>query len=241
MNLLREFLIFFLRIFFGIYFFAFGKPKISPIFKKLLAKYQSGGFGEFFSYIRVWDAPFQTIEKVTPKSGKIIDLGCGEGILTNYLALSSKRRKMLGVEIDKERIALADKGVKNVVFKYGDITKFTIPKCDAIVLSHVLHHLNSYKDQEILLNKCVSLLSKKGKLIIVEVDTKPVFKYILSLLTDYFLVPWLFDRKIYERTYFRNKKNWKLLFKKLGLKPSTFVAHKGKPFSHVVFVAQKVK
>ncbi|KKR88172.1 MAG: hypothetical protein UU32_C0001G0008 [Candidatus Woesebacteria bacterium GW2011_GWB1_41_10] len=239
MNLLREIVILVLRLFFGFYFFVFGRPRIPPTLKKLLTKYQSGGFSEFFSYIRVWDAPFEVVEKVTPKEGLIIDLGCGEGILTNFLGLSSKRRKIIGVEIDKERILLADKKISNVSFSYGDVTKFRLPKSNVIILSHLLHHLSSYKDQEELLKRCVSALTGMGRLVIVEVDTRPPLKYLTSLLTDYFLVPWLFDRKIYERTYFRRRNEWLLLFDKLGLKSRTIIAHKGKPFSHIVFVCQK--
>lgn len=238
MKLLRETVIFFLRIFFGAYFSVFGKPKIPQILKVLLAKYQNGGFSEFFSLIRVWDAPFEIIEKATPREGVIIDLGCGEGLLTNYLGLSSRKRKMIGVEIDKERIFQADKNIPNVIFKYGDATKFRLIKSDAIILSHLLHHLSSYKQQDELLKKCVYNLKKGSKLIIAEVDTRPISKYLISLLTDYFLVPWLFDRKIYERTYFRSRKDWLLLFSELGLKSKSIVAHKDKPFSHVVFVCE---
>lgn len=241
MNLLREIVIFFLRVFFGLYFWIFGKPNIPPLLKKVLSKYQNGGFGEFFSYIRVWDAPFEIVERVVPKKGFIIDLGCGEGILTNYLGLASESRKMIGVEIDRERILLADKQIKNVSFRHGDVTKFSLPKSDVIILSHLLHHLTSYKDQEILLKKCASMLAKNGKLIIVEVDTNPPLKYLISLLTDYFLVPWLFDRKIYERTYFRSRKEWLSLFKKLGLRAKIIIAHKRKPFSHIIYVATPLR
>jgi len=228
-----------LRTFFNFYFFFFGKPRISCSLKKVLSLYETGGFGEFFSFIRVWDAPFDEIEKVVPKKGVITDLGCGEGILTNFLAISSSERKLTGIEIDKERIVQADKGISNTSFVYGDVTKVKIPKSDAIIFSHLLHHLPSYKKQEELLSKSLESLNSNGSLIVVEVDTKPLFKYVTSLLTDYFLVPWLFDKKIYERTYFRNRSEWTSLFQKYGLKVKTFRVDQGKPFSHVIYFLSK--
>lgn len=235
MKLLRQIVIFLLRVFFGVFFFIFGKPKTSPNLKKVIAMYKSGGFGEFFSYIRIWDAPFDEIEKVVPKKGIITDLGCGEGILTNFLAISSTKRKLIGIEIDKERITQADKGIFNAFFEYGDVTKVKIPKSDAIVLSHLLHHLSSYEKQEELISKCLGSLKKSGCLIVVEVNTKPFFKYLMSLLTDYFLVPWLFDRKIYERTYFRSRSEWTLLFRKYSLTVKIYKADQNKPFSHIIY------
>jgi uncharacterized protein len=239
MRILREVVIFLLRVFFDVYFFVFGKPEVSPNLKKVLAMYKSGGFEEFFSYIRIWDAPFNEIEKNVPKSGTITDLGCGEGILTNFLAISSFKRKLVGIEIDKERINQANKGIPNVSFKYGDVTKIEIPKSDVIIFSHLLHHLSSYKKQEDLINTSLKSLKKDGYLIIVEVDTKPFLKYLISLLTDYLLVPWLFDRKIYEKAYFRNSSEWTQLFQKYSLKVKILRADRGRPFSHVIYLLRK--
>jgi len=234
-------MIFLLRTFFNFYFFFFGKPKISCSLKKVLSLYETGGFEEFFSFIRVWDAPFEEIEKVVPKKGVITDLGCGEGILTNFLAFSYSERKLIGIEIDKERIIQADKKIPNTSFRYGDVTKTSIPKSDAIILSHLLHHLSSYKQQEKVLVKCQKSLNKGGCLIIIEVDTRPFLKYIVSLLTDYFLVPWLFDRKIYERAYFRNRKDWTSLFNKYDLIVKIASAHRGKPFSHIIYYLRRAE
>src|SRR5688572_9983315 len=74
-----------------------------------------------FIPIRFWDAPFLEVEKLIPKKAVILDLGCGEGFFTNFLALSSKNRKLIGVEIDKDRIKKANHKLVNAKFKNGDI------------------------------------------------------------------------------------------------------------------------
>ena len=240
MRLLRGLTVLVLRIFFGIYFFVFGKPKISKDLKRTLNKYKDGVFGEFFSFIRVWDAPFEEINKLIPKRGVITDLGCGEGILVNYLAISSKKRKLIGIEIDKNRIKMANKDISNVSFKFGDITKVKIQKSNIIILSHVLHHLISFKHQIIILKNCCKALKNDGKLIIVEVNPKFSFKYLVTWTVDHFLVPILFEKRLYSPIYFRKKTDWEILLKELGFEVESKNVEKGKPFSHVLFIATKI-
>lgn len=239
MLILRQIVISLLRIFFNLYFLVFGKPKISGSLKKVLSFYETGGFGEFFSFIRVWGAPFEEIAGVVPKKGLIVDLGCGEGILTNYLAFLFPAQKYLGVDIDKKRISLADKGLPNASFKFGDVTKLAIPPCNGIILSHLLHHLESFEKQEKLIEKCYHNFKKNGVLVITEVDNKPFTKYLISTLTDYILVPILFNGKIYERAYFRKKEQWLILLQRVGFKVKVIEANRGKPFSHIIFKCTK--
>lgn len=238
--MLRGLVVIFFRFFFWLYFFVFGKPEISINLKKTLNEYKDGVFGEFFSFIRVWDAPFEEINKIVPRRGNIIDLGCGEGILTNYLAISSVARKLIGIEIDKKRLKMANKNISNVSFKFGDITKVKIQKSDAIILSHVLHHLPSFELQVLVLKNCYQVLKDDGKLIIVEVSPKFSFKYFITLITDHFLVPILFENRLYSPIYFRKKTDWETLLKELGFTVDSKIVEKGKPFSHVLFIATKI-
>lgn len=201
--------------------------------------YSDLGWKSLFTRIRFWDAPYITVEKYIPKSGLIVDLGCGEGIFTNFLGLVSKKRKLLGLEV-KTRITLADRGLPNVKFKLADITKTKIPRCDAIILFHVLHHLESFEQQKKILKDCIKNLKRKGRLIIVEIDTKPLFKFFITWVTDHFITPWLFEGKFYEsRIYFRNSKQWHKLFEELRIFSSEVRCDKHKPFSHTIFICQK--
>lgn len=208
--------------------------------QKVINLYSEVGWKRIFSIIRFWDAPFFEVEKMVPKKGYIIDLGCGEGIFTNFLALSSGKRKILGFELDGKRVKQADRGLKNVNFKQGNVLKLRLPNCDTIVLFHLLHHLKSYKDQEKLIDNCFNAIEKRGRLIIVEVDVKLSFKYFISWLTDHFVVPILFEGKLFEKDiHFRNKNEWLELLEQKGFDCKTFSLEKGKPFTHVVFECTK--
>lgn len=208
--------------------------------KETISLYKISGWKKWFVKIRFWDAPFLEVERLVPKEGKIVDLGCGEGLFTNLLALSSSQSQIIGIEIDENRIRQADHGIRNVRFEKGDVTNIKIPRADCIIMFHLLHHLNSFEAQEKLIKKCAEALKKNGRLIIVEVAEQPILKHALSWLTDAFVVPILFEKKLFNMSFFyRTEKGWKELFTKYRLRVQTKQAHKGKPFSHVIFIAQK--
>lgn len=193
-----------------------------------------------FIKIRFWDAPYLEVEKLIPKRGKIVELGCGEGIFSNFLALASPERKIIGVEINKNRLKIANRRLKNTFFEFGDAVNYRIPSSDCIILFHLLHHLKSYQDQEKLIRNCIQSLKKQGKLLIVEVDVKFSLKYFISWFTDCFLVAWIFEKKFNSTIFFRNRSQWSSLTKDLGLSCRIISAEKGKPFSHVIFSCQKI-
>lgn len=208
--------------------------------EKTIKLYSGLGLHSFFPKIRFWDAPFLDVEKLVPSSGSVIDLGCGEGIFTNFLGLMSGRRKIIGIEISKTRIKIANRGVNNVKFVHGDVTKASFPQADAIVLFHLLHHLKLPIEQEKVIHKCVKALKKNGKIVIVEIDPKLSMKYAFTWVTDHFIVPIFFEGKIFEpHITFRKKEDWVLVLRGLGLNCKVLKVEEGKPFSHIIIVATK--
>lgn len=192
-----------------------------------------------FVPIRFWDSPFIEVERIVPKKGVIVDLGCGEGIFTNFLGVSSPIRKVIGIEIDSKRLQEANKDIANVSFKKGDATHIALPSCDAIILFHLLHHLHLYEEQEVVIKNCLRSLKEKGKLIIVEVDKKPTFKYLISWFTDCFIVPWLFEKRFYTPVHYRSRYEWLKIIKELGYSCTVTSAEKSKPFTHIIIVCKK--
>lgn len=196
------------KIFFKISFYIFGDPtKKNKIAQQSVNLYEEGSFVRFFNKIRFWVAPIEMISKEIPKKGRIVDLGCGDGFLVNYLAIENKNRTLTGIELNSDRLKQADKGLKNTHFFNADILSESIKKSDTFLLIHVLHHLPSKKDQKMMLKKVFQLLNKNGKLVIVEIDNKPFLKYVLTWLTDAIIVPILFEHKIFSTNfYYREKK-----------------------------------
>lgn len=233
-NLINLVLKIILKIFFVVFFA--GKKNDDRRAEKIIKLYESNDFSGTFTKIRLWDAPFKQIEKLVPKKGLIIDLGCGDGIMSNYLAIEDPKRKIIGIELNKGRIKVADKGLKNTKFISGDILKKDVPSADIILLLHVFHHLLSFNEQELLIKKIYQKLKKNGKLIIAEIDTKPFLKYWFTYLVDVVVVPILFEGKIFsEKIFYRSEKEWMNLLTNNGFKCKVVSMEKGKPFSHITF------
>lgn len=202
--------------------------------------YSGLGWKSLFAKIRFWDAPYLELEALVPKTGKIIDLGCGDGIFANFLALASSGREVYGIEINKSRIKDANRGIKNTKFLHGDITQRDIPYADAVVLVHVLHHLSSFSEQEKMIRKCKSKLKKRGKLIIAEAEPKFSLKFFITWFTDHFLVPWVFESELYSPIFFRKGKGWKILLENLGFSCQVIAVEKRKPFTHIILDCCKI-
>lgn len=228
------------QIFFNIYFMLFGKPKFSRNLQAAIDLYEEDGFGKIFSFIRSWDAPYEILERYIPKSGVILDLGSGDGLLGNYLAIASTKRKVYGIELNKDRAASANKGIKNTHFSKGSIITTKYPSCSTITIVHVLHHLPSKDDQVKVLQRIVKHLKQRQRLLILEIDYKPFLKYLFSYLTDAITVPILFEGQLFTNNfYYRKSEDWRNLLESLGFKVNMKSVHKGMPFSHVLIEAVK--
>jgi len=237
--MIRSLLQFFLNIFFGVLFRLEKKEEVKN-FDEVCNLYAQGGFGELFAKIRIWDAPIEDLENLVPQKGLVIDLGCGDGLITNYIALKSSERQLVGIDKNRSRIKEASRGVANAKFFYGDVLSKQVPKADAVLMVHLLHHLPSYQNQEALIQKCRSKLRKGGKLVIAEIDRKPILKYLLTWLVDRIVFPILFEGKIYSKEiFYRKTDEWKKLLTELGFKVDVQEAHLKKPFSHVILIGEK--
>ena len=112
--------------------------------------------------IRWRTAPFEALEVQVPRSGNILEVGCGHGVFTTFLAISSPDRSVVGIDIDGEKIALGDVPLIDGGW-------------DAIVFADVLYLL-PVEARTALLAECVEALSPYGLLVVKEVDTSPKFK-----------------------------------------------------------------
>jgi 2-polyprenyl-3-methyl-5-hydroxy-6-metoxy-1,4-benzoquinol methylase len=208
--------------------------------RRTVSLYADDSFNRTFAYIRFWDAPFYEVELKVPKSGRILELGCGEGIMSNYLAVCSPERRVTGIDIDRARIPHADKGLENTNFMYGDVLEDRLPTADAILLNHMLHHLPSFAAQELLLKKCAATLDRGGHLVIAEVNRGPTLKYLLGWLVDVIVVPTLFEGAVYNPNIFhRSSKDWEALLKVNNFTVESLEPSKGRPFPDVIIHARR--
>lgn len=121
-----------------------------------------------YEIIRPLTCNFGEIEKYVPRQGRILDVGCGHGILAKLLANKSKDRVVLGIDPSPEKIKATKKDIKlkNLAFKTAHLIDEK-QKFDCIVIVDVLY-LFPEEEKVKILKKAKSLLDKSGKLILVE-------------------------------------------------------------------------
>jgi 2-polyprenyl-6-hydroxyphenyl methylase/3-demethylubiquinone-9 3-methyltransferase len=187
-----------------------------------------------YAYLRWRLCPFEQIEKYIPKEGRVIDIGCGYGLLANFLTLKSNRRDVTGIDLSGKRISVAQKTTDNrnkIRFKLVNVLDLQLGKYCAMVMSDFLHHID-YKAQEELLVRCYQKIPPEGLLIIEEVDNRPLCKYWFNTIVDRML-------NIGEGIFFRNQREFRELLERIGFKVSIMKAHKGIPLSDILYICRK--
>ena len=141
---------------------------------------------DFYIWFRTLTCPFEHIEPFIPVTGAIIDVGCGSGFLSILLALKRPEASVMGIDRNKKAIDLARKvtsDIRNLSFQTKDLTELSLHSCDTIVISDVLHHLPR-KIQSSLLDEIADKLKPRGTLIIKDINTRPLWKYLWHYMQD---------------------------------------------------------
>jgi SAM-dependent methyltransferase len=129
--------------------------------------------------VRWLTCPFPPIVDVLPSEGRVLEVGCGHGLFSGYLARRSPRLQVLGVDIDADKIAVAGAGepVDHGRLRFAVADSGSVPDgpWDAVVLVDVLYLLDA-GDQRSLLESCAKVLAPGGLLVVKDMDTRPRWK-----------------------------------------------------------------
>ena len=133
-----------------------------------LYRYQGKLIEQFVFWKMKTDPVFAALDAVVPRRGFVLDLGCGYGIATHWLACFTDTRTFLGVDYDEEKIRVARRTAPahpRIQFQDGDVLMFDYPACDAVLLLDVLHYWVPEK-QQMILDKARRALRPGGVLIL---------------------------------------------------------------------------
>lgn len=138
-----------------------------------------------YEFFRKVILPLNEIDRALPTKARIIELGCGRGVISSYLS-HIKTREITGVDIDEK--SLPKINTKFLNFIKSDIRTLNFTGFDGVVISDVLHHL-SFDDQNKLLTKIAKNFKKGSVLVIKEIDTKELLRSKLSRFWDFVFYP----------------------------------------------------
>jgi len=205
---------------------------------QLLDRYRPLSTWESF-YLRTrWRlCPFELVESQLPRSGRILDFGCGYGMLSNFLALRSSDRRVLGIDLNRTRIEVARRsstGHPEVYFQLGDVRDFKGISFDAVVMTDVLHHIDE-DNVRVLLRIIRSCLRDDGLLVVLDVDRFPLRKFYTTYLIDRLL-------NLTRSLHYRSRDLLTHLLKQSGFQVHRIVpADQNLPLSDVIYLCKKDK
>lgn len=133
--------------------------------------------------------PLAQIDAALPQSGTIYDIGCGEGVVANFLA-TTPSRQVIGLDLNTHKLESAQKHhLPNLQYKKVNVLTYDFPQpASGIIMADVLHHIPQ-KHQLPLLKKLAQSLRPKGVLVIKEINAADMIRSKLSRLWDFILYP----------------------------------------------------
>ena len=112
--------------------------------------------------------PRRLVDAEVPRRGRVLEIGCGHGLVSAYLALSSRERQVTGIDIDARKIAVASHALSHVDptsahLEFHHVATGELPDgpWDAIVIVDVLYLLERSAEFA-LLDACVERLSDRA-------------------------------------------------------------------------------
>lgn len=211
------------------------------IIEKTYRLYKKSGFlTKAYIRIKFRIHPLLKLESYVPREGRILDLGCGIGILSNLMQLTSPDRNIDGIDIDRDKIHLAQSTLgdrRNLSFNLNSIQNMSGVGYDTVIISDILY-LIPFAQQEEILKRYFNELPSGGLLLIKEVDKRPLWKYVFNLLQERLAVNILKLTKG-GRFFFRSSLEYKKLLSSIGYKIEILPLGQGFAYPHIVYICRK--
>ena len=141
------------------------------------------------AHVRVrWaTCPFGAVADEVPEAGRVLEVGCGHGLLALHLALSSPQREVHGIDVDADRLHAAHVAAADAALpcRFGLSAEGHLPDgpWDAIAIVDVLYLLGA-ADQLALLRSCAARLAPGGVLVVKEMAPVPRWKARWNLVQE---------------------------------------------------------
>jgi len=168
--------------------------KSSPL-KQTAARYREWPSLYYYALGKIWlDPAYPAVAEILRDSPRpLLDIGCGMGLLAGYLRANGHRAEISGMDVDAEKVALAQKllGQEQAHFHAGDAMDFPNHSGDVVMLD-VLHYFSD-EQQPQLLKKIAASVAPGGVALIRVALNQPNLRYAVTQLEESFvkLVRWI--------------------------------------------------
>jgi len=135
-------------------------------------------------------APFDELEQLVPDRGRILDLGCGNGLFSIHLALASADRRVHGVDISSYKVRQGRAGAIAAGVAGRVSLEVVDPRWepagdvyDVVVMSDVLYLLDPLTIERTVVSACRAVKAG-GRLIVKEMAVRPRWKHRFALAQE---------------------------------------------------------
>lgn len=160
--------------------------EFSKEYEQIKNNYRSLSFIErFIVWMRFKITPLKKLLDLIPEQGKLLDLGCGFGIFSYFLAQKYPGLEIVGIDPSGERIKLANNVFskpKNLRFYQGETKDLAEKDFNGTLLIDV-EYLLSYEELIETLKQCYEKTSLGGILIIKTMNRARFFRHLLAIST----------------------------------------------------------
>jgi 2-polyprenyl-3-methyl-5-hydroxy-6-metoxy-1,4-benzoquinol methylase len=172
--------------------------------------------------------PYERMASELPESGKILDMGCGHGLLSLAAALASPAREVIGTDHDEARISVAAeaaRGLRNLRYERRSLLETAeLAPASAyagVTLIDVMHYFPP-EAQEKILDGAARLLAPGGVVLLREVDPSPSLASSWNRCYERLATSVGFTRADGQKHHFRRVEEWKDALERRGLRATSF-------------------
>jgi len=203
-----------------------------------------------------YDPVFRAILKngLLPNEGRLIDLGCGLGVLSALLVEARNQHQvgnwnpkwpkppqqleLYGVELLDWKVDAAKQALGlRATISQGDIRFAELPGCSAVIILDVLLYLNAAEQRKIL-QRIALTLQPGGVLLLREGDTAGGLRYHVTRLAEQICCLWRGQN--WQALHYRSRTEWIALLEELGFSVVSLPMSQGTPFANVLFLATRI-
>lgn len=178
-----------------------------------------------FLWLRSLLTPYGSIAAAFPEQGRILDLGCGHGLLALALSRDYPRREVIGIDHDPERILAARAEAlrlgrqSGTRFEVGDLREslasFATSSLAGVAMIDMLHYFEP-RIQEALVHEAARVLVPGGILAVREIDRDARIRGLINRLYERLATGIGFTRLASPNLSFRGARQWTVLIESAG-------------------------